>query len=103
MNPIKKQATSIAGRSALSTETKLSFGAAGGCLVLGMIGYAINALTTTETTLSAFLVIGVFYLMLGVVSLLKGKPDYAQQEANVLPAKRTVDFEREDYAEEAAA
>lgn len=77
MKPIKNQATSIAGLSALSTEAKLCFGAAGGSFVLGMVGYAVNTLTTTETTLSAFLVISAFYGFLGIVSVLKGNPEAA--------------------------
>jgi hypothetical protein len=76
MKPIKNQASSIAGLSSLSAETKLCFGAAGGCAIIGSGGYAVNALTTTETTLSAFLVISVFYVMLGVISLFKSSPDY---------------------------
>lgn len=72
MKPIKNQASSIAGFSALSSESKLCFGAAGGCFVLGLVGYAINALSTTETTMSAFLVISAFYFLLGVISLFKG-------------------------------
>lgn len=71
MKPLKNQASSTAGLSALSGEPKLCFGAAGGCLIIGSVGYGINALTTTETTLSAFLVISAFYLMLGVINLFK--------------------------------
>ena len=109
MKLIENQATRTAGLSlkpgkrSLSTEAMLCFGAAGGCLVLGLIGYAINALTTMETTLSAFLVISAFYLMLGVISLFKHKPADAIEEANVLPVKRPADFESADYADEAAA
>ncbi len=103
MKPVKKQSISIAGPPGLSAEAKLCFGAAGGCFVLGMIGYAINALATTETTLSAFLVISVFYLMLGVVSLLRAKPEYAVEDAKVLPVNRTTNFETDDYTDEAAA
>jgi len=102
MKPIKKQATNIVGLSALSTEAKLSFGAAGGCFVLGIIGYGIDALTRTETTLSAFLVISAFYLLLGVIGLLKDKSATANEEANILPTKR-ANFERDDYADEVAA
>jgi hypothetical protein len=79
MKPIKNQASSIAGLGELSTEAKLCFGAAGGCFVLGLIGYAINALSTTETTMSAFLVIGAFYFMLGVISLFKGRTAESSQ------------------------
>jgi hypothetical protein len=71
MQFFKNQASSIAGQSGLSAETKLCFGAAGGCLFIGVAGYAINTLTAAETTLSAFLVISAFYLMLGVISLFK--------------------------------
>jgi hypothetical protein len=74
MKPIKNQASSIAGLSALSVETKLCLGAAGGSAVIGAAGYAINALTTMETTLSAFLVISAFYLMLGVFNTFKSSP-----------------------------
>jgi hypothetical protein len=79
MKPIKNQASSIAGLGELSTEAKLCFGAAGGCFVLGLVGYAINALSTTETTMSAFLVISAFYFMLGVISLVKGKASESSQ------------------------
>jgi hypothetical protein len=72
MKPVKNQASSIAGLDELSTEAKLCFGAAGSCLILGLVGYAINALSTTETTMSAFLVISAFYFMLGVINLFKG-------------------------------
>jgi hypothetical protein len=83
MKPVKNQATSIAGLSALSAEAKICFGAAGGCFVLGMLGYAINALTTTETTLSAFLVISAFYFLLGVISVLKVNPEAEMQAIQV--------------------
>jgi hypothetical protein len=73
MKPIKNQASSIAGLGELSTEAKLCFGAAGGCFVLGLVGYVINALSNTETTMSAFLVISAFYFILGVISLFKGR------------------------------
>lgn len=78
MKPIKNQASTIAGLSTLSAETKLCFGAAGGCAIIGAAGFAINALTTSETTLSAFLVISAFYLMLGVISVFKMTPEYPQ-------------------------
>jgi hypothetical protein len=79
MKPIKNQASSIAGLGELSTEAKLCFGAAGGCFVLGLVGYVINALSNTETTMSAFLVISVFYFMLGVISLIKGRASESSQ------------------------
>jgi hypothetical protein len=79
MKPIKNQASSIAGLRELSTEAKLCFGAAGGCFVLGLVGYTINALSTTETTMSAFLVISAFYFMLGVISLFKGRASESSQ------------------------
>ena len=80
MKPLKNQASSIAGLSALSGESKLCFGASGGCFIIGAIGYGITALTTTETTLSAFLVISAFYLMLGVINLSKSSPKSAPGE-----------------------
>lgn len=89
MKPIKNQASSIAGFNALSTESKLCFGAAGGCLVLGLVGYGINALSTTETTLSAFLVIGAFYFMLGVISLFKGGAA-VEQPQNITISERAL-------------
>lgn len=103
MKPIKNQASSIAGLSTLSVETKLCFGAAGGCAIIGSAGYAINALTTLETTLSAFLVISAFYLMLGVISFFKSSPEYvpARPAAN---RSRTVRFadDEDDLIESAA-
>ncbi len=96
MKPLKNQATSIAGLSALSAEAKLCFGAAGGSFVLGMFGYAINALTTMETTLSAFLVISAFYFMLGVIGVAKGSPEAAMQPVPVDNDDQQFSFERED-------
>jgi hypothetical protein len=92
MKPKKNQATSIAGLSNLSTEAKLCFGAASGCLILGMIGYAINALTTMETTLSAFLVISAFYFLLGMINLRKGQPAYAVRNSENSGRKSSADF-----------
>jgi hypothetical protein len=106
MKPIKNQATSIAGLSNLSAEAKLCFGAAGGCLILGMIGYAINALSTTETTLSAFLVISAFYFMLGAINVLKGKPAYAVQKGAENNGRQQAEFvtdDRDDELMESAA
>ena len=71
MKPLKNQSSSIAGLPALSGESKLCFGAAGGCLIIGSVGHGLNALTTIETTLDAFLVISAFYLMLGVINFFK--------------------------------
>jgi hypothetical protein len=104
MKPIKNQASSIAGFNALSTESKLCFGAAGGCFVLGIAGYAVNALSTTETTLSAFLVISALYFMLGVISLFKGGAA-VQQPQNIAISERalsTTDELEEEVVESAA-
>ncbi len=100
MKPIKNQASSIAGLAALSAESQMCFGAAAGCFVLGVIGYTINALTTLETTLSAFLVISAFYLMLGVISLFKSKPKYLV-EPTYHGSQNT--YLEEELTEEAAA
>lgn len=99
MKPNKNQASSIAGLSALSAETQMCFGAAAGCLVLGLIGYAVNSLTASETTLSAFLVISAFYLMLGVISLFKSKPKYAIQTVRT---GRQETYLENELAEDAA-
>ena len=99
MKPIKNQASSIVGLSALSAESQMCFGAAAGCLVLGLVGYAVNALTTSETTLSAFLVISAFYLMLGIISLFKSKPKYALQQAR---SGQQETYLENDLAEDAA-
>jgi hypothetical protein len=80
MKTIRNQAVSIVGRERLTSESKLCFGAAVGCFVLGSVGYAINALTATHTTLSAFLVVSAFYLVLGVVSLFKKEARVATYE-----------------------
>jgi hypothetical protein len=104
MKPIKNQVSSIAGFDALSTESKLCFGAAGGCLVLGLVGYAINALSTTETTLSAFLVISAFYFMLGVISLFKSGSSVGQPQ-NITISERALsnaDELEEEVVESAA-
>lgn len=106
MKRIKNQATSIAGFKNLSSEAKLCFGAAGGCLILGMIGYAINALTTMETTLSAFLVISAFYFLLGVINLRKSQPAFALRNLENSGRKSTADFtedHRDDELVESAA
>ena len=105
MKPIKNQATSIAGFKNLSSEAKLCFGAAGGCLILGMIGYAINALTTMETTLSAFLVISAFYFLLGAINSIKSKPAYAAQQgaANGRERAEYATEDRDDELMESAA
>lgn len=103
MKASENQETTITGWSALSTESQLCFGAAGGCLVLGLIGYGMNALTSTETPLNAFFVISVFYAMLGAISLFKSKPPYAMQVSNLLPSERPDQFQRDAYADEAAA
>lgn len=104
MKPIKNQASSIVGFSALSTEAKLCFGAAGGCFVLGLVGYAVNALSTTETTMSAFLVISAFYFMLGVISLFKGGAA-VEQPQNIAISERALSNanELEDEVVESAA
>jgi cobalamin synthase len=99
MKPNKNQASSIARLSALSAETQMCFGAAAGCLVLGLIGYAVNSLTASETTLSAFLVISAFYLMLGVISLFKSKPKYAIQTVST---GRQETYLENELAEDAA-
>ena len=102
MKPIKNQASSIAGLSTLSAEAKLCFGAAGGCFVIGTASYAIEALTTTETTLSAFLVISAFYLMLGVINVFKSPPEYAPvADAKSKGAVRFAD-DRDEIVESAA-
>jgi hypothetical protein len=92
MKPIKNQASSIAGLSSLTAESKLCFGAAGGCAIIGAAGYAINALTTSETTLSAFLVISAFYLITGVISVFKGA------EQTVADNRHEIDDERMEAA-----
>lgn len=83
MNSGDFQARGASKTAKFSSETGLCFAAAAGCFVLGVIGYAINALSATETTLSAFLVISAFYAMLGVISLFKAKPSYAVEQAKV--------------------
>jgi hypothetical protein len=72
MKPIKK----LTGLSALSSECQLCFGTAAGCFVIGAIGYAVNALTVMETTLTAFLVMSGIYLLFGVISWFKSSPKY---------------------------
>jgi hypothetical protein len=103
MKPIKNQAGSIAGFSALSTESKLCFGAAGGCFVLGLFGYAVNALSTTETTLSAFLVISAFYFMLGVISLFRGEAAAGQPQNIAISERALSDADELEEAVESAA
>ena len=100
MKRIENQATRISGLKNLSTEAKLCFGAASGCLILGMIGYAINALTTIETTLSAFLVISAFYFLLGAINLRKGQPAYAVRNSENSGRNRTADFAEENRDDE---
>lgn len=103
MKPVKNQASNIAGLNALSAETKLCFGAAGGCFVIGIVAYAISALTATETTLSAFLVISAFYFMLGVISLFKSSPDYAMKPPVAEPDRAICGDSAGDQLIEAAA
>jgi hypothetical protein len=71
--------------------------------LLGIIGYAINTLTTTETTLSAFLVISAFYLLLGVIGLFKAKPEYASEKVQLSHSSRNSDLDGNGFVEEAAA
>lgn len=65
------QSKLVAGNASFSSETKFCFGAAAFCAIIGLIGYAINALSTSQSTLSAFLVISGLYLLMGVISLFK--------------------------------
>lgn len=103
MKPIKNQASSIAGLRALSAETKLCFGAAGGCFAIGIVAYVINALTTAGTTLSAFLVISAFYFMLGVMSVFNSSPDYAMKTPAAGPDELIPSDSDEDQLIETAA
>lgn len=103
MKAIKQRVSSFSGKSRLSAETKLCFGAAGGCAIIGAVGYAINVLTTMETTLSAFLVISAFYFMIGVISFFKSSPEYVYVQSTVVSSKAShLRNEKDELIESAA-
>lgn len=52
-------------------ESKLCFGAAAGCFVIGAVGWLVNLVQPETTLLHGLLVVAGFYGFLGVVSLFK--------------------------------
>lgn len=57
-------------RMRFNDESKLCFWAAMGCLVVGTIGWLVNYIAPGSTMLGALLLVGCFYLFLGLTSLL---------------------------------
>ncbi len=74
-------------RKQFNDESKLCFGAAVGCLVVGALGWLINYAAPETTTLHGLLVVGVFYSARGTLSLLK-RPT---KETESLAEKLAVD------------
>ena len=53
----------------LNDASTLCFGAAVACFLVGAIGWIVNWFVAGATTLHGFLVVAVFYFMLGVIKL----------------------------------
>ena len=61
----------------LSDETKLCFGAAIGCFVVGALGWLVNFVRPEATLLHGLLVVAGFYFSLGSVKFLKSSASEA--------------------------
>lgn len=55
----------------LDDESRLCFGAAAGCFLVGSLGWLINLVRPDTTLLDGLLVIAAFYCFLGFVQLVK--------------------------------
>lgn len=53
-------------RDRLAFEVRLSFAAAGGCLLVGGIGWLVNWLADVDTHLPALIAVGGFYGLMGL-------------------------------------
>lgn len=71
MNRNSNQNTNARDKRTLSDESKLSFGAAAGCFVIGAVGWLVNLARPETTLLHGLLVVAGFYCFLGVVNLYK--------------------------------
>ncbi|MCA9124171.1 MAG: hypothetical protein H6822_02295 [Planctomycetaceae bacterium] len=55
----------------INDESKLCFGAAVGCFVIGTTAWLVNLVAPQTTTLHGLLVVAVFYAATGTISLFK--------------------------------
>lgn len=58
-------------RGGFEDECKLSLAVAGGCLVAGACDFIANRVAPGSTSLDGMLIVGVFYLVLGMASYCK--------------------------------
>lgn len=61
----------VTQRELLADEARLCFAVATACLLIGLSGYLINRVASLHTPLSALVVVGVFYGVMGVARLWK--------------------------------
>ena len=69
MNTNTNQNEALIDKKKLNDESKLCFGAAAGCFVLGAFGWLVNLVQPETTLLQGLLVVAVFYGFVGVASL----------------------------------
>jgi len=60
----------------LNDASKLCFGAAAGCFIVGMFGWTVNFFAAETTMLHGLLVVAAFYFGLGVIKLFEKRAGY---------------------------
>ena len=60
----------------LNDVSKLCFGAAVGCFIVGMLGWIVNFFAAESTMLHGLLVVATFYFALGVIKLFEKRAGY---------------------------
>jgi len=71
----------------LNDASKLCFGAAAGCLVVGAVGWIVNSLEPGTTMLHGLFTVAVFYFALGVIKLFAKQADDSQKIIQVRDVK----------------
>jgi len=74
-NTIGKAVAAYAKR--LNDASKLCFGAAAGCFIVGMFGWIVNFFAAETTMLHGLLVVAAFYFALGVIKLFEKRAGYS--------------------------
>ncbi len=77
--------------TALNDESKLCFGAAAGCFVIGIIGWLINLALPETTLLHGLLVVAGFYCVLGVVNIFKAVAAPSEDDSTIDEAVSSID------------
>ena len=98
------QHTAPKDKKKLNEESKLCFGAAAGCFVVGAFGWLVNLVQPQTTLLQGLLVVAGFYGFLGVVSLFKrpASTELADHQTPANAAYRTSSVRTDKRLESAA-